>query len=126
MIRTELKEAFERMSKLIFDANNTMKELKQLAKDYEIENAKLFANEHESAIEENVKDYRLGCHISTLELPKNVKVRFRNACEWHEIETIGDLMKFGRNQFRLIRNVGTKLMIELDYALERQYNLKLV
>jgi len=50
-------------------------------------------------------------------------VRVINVCRANDIKTIGDLLRFGRNEFLRQRNMG-RLSVELtDTALRRKYNV---
>ena len=54
-------------------------------------------------------------------------IRFLNVCKFgcvREIDTVKDLIDFGRHEFSRLRNIGPHTMKLVDQALENLYNIK--
>lgn len=52
------------------------------------------------------------------------EVRFFGCCHEHSIETVGQLLDFGRVQFSQSRNIGRRALEAIDKALSELYEIK--
>ena len=55
---------------------------------------------------------------------KATQTRFLLTCKSRNIRTIGDLVDYGRFKFSNLRNIGQKVIWNIENALFTQYNIK--
>jgi len=67
-------------------------------------------------------------HYNTTNYQKGgLDIRFLNVCKFgcgREIDTVKDLIDFGRHEFYSLRNIGPHTMKLVDQALDNLYNIK--
>ncbi len=64
------------------------------------------------------------CRISSMTYGPDYEVRLEKIFESNDINTVGDLLRIGRRDFKKYRSVGTGSITRIDDALEELYDIK--
>lgn len=111
MTKTEYNEKMARFSEVMLEAYKIMEEFSKLAKKYKFVEDELLVNEN------------FGLPVSSINLPKNIDMRFMHVCGRYKIETIGDLMNVRQEEFLRYRNIGHKVVVAVASALKKQFGI---
>lgn len=89
-----------------------------------LEQAKLLITEIENDVYAVNQVFTLPISSLDLKTNKSHQTRFESACMAFNINTIGDLVKYGSPRFLRLRNIGSTIVSEVKVALKQQYNIE--